>query len=66
MLLARLLQAREHLAKSADALHPARWEELYAPLLRILEEDILPKFSEQELAAAKPLITKLPPLIELQ
>ena len=38
---ARLLQARDHLQAAAATLHPARWEALYAPQLRILEDDIL-------------------------
>ena len=64
--LAQLCQARDHLRAAASAIHPARWQALYAPLLRILEQDILPRFSEKELAAAVPLRTRLPPLPELR
>jgi site-specific recombinase XerD len=64
--LARLLQAREHLRAASYHLHPARWEAVYAPSLRILEEDILTRFSARELAAATPLSATLPPLPELR
>ena len=60
--LARLLQARDHLNAAAGTLNPARWETFYAPQLRILEEDILPRFSAQEVVAATALVTQLPPL----
>jgi hypothetical protein len=63
---ARLLQARDHLQAAAATLHPARWEALYAPQLRILEEDILPRFGALELAAGKPLLDRLPPLPDLR
>lgn len=64
--LARLIQAREHLREAATKLHPARWKAIYEPQLRILEEDILPRFSATELAAAEPLLAKLAPLPELR
>jgi len=64
--LARLLQAREHLRAASAALHPARWQAFYAPQLRILEEDILPRFAANELAAAQTLVTQLPPLPDLR
>jgi len=64
--LARLLQAREHLRAASQHLHPARWEAVYAPSLRILEEDILTRFSARELAAATPLTAMLPPLPDLR
>lgn len=47
-------------------LHPARWQAFYAPQLRILEEDILPRFSTREIAAAEPLVAQLPPLPDLR
>lgn len=65
-MLARLLQARNHLRVAAASLHPARWQAFYAPQLRILEEDILPRFAASELAAAEPLLAKLAPLPELR
>ena len=43
--LARLLQARDHLQAASSYLHPARWDSIYAPQLRILQEDILTRFS---------------------
>jgi hypothetical protein len=64
--LARLLQARDHLHAAAAVLHPARWEAVYRPQLRILEEDILPRFAASELAAAQPLVVQLPPLPDLR
>jgi hypothetical protein len=64
--LARLLQARDHLQQAARAVHPARWEALYAPPLRILEQDLLPRFAEADLAAAEPLRATLAPLPELR
>ena len=64
--LARLLQARDHLRAANSYLHPARWEAIYAPQLRILEEDILTRFSGRELAAAAPLRDSLPPLPQLR
>ena len=64
--LARLLQTRDHLRAAATKLHPARWQAFYAPQLRILEEDILPRFAATELAAAEPLRAQLVPLPELR
>ncbi len=64
--LARLLQARDHLRAASAALHPARWQAFYAPQLRILEEDILPRFAASELAAAQALVAQLPPLPDLR
>lgn len=65
-IVARLLQARDHLRAAATTLHPARWRVMYAPQLSILEEDILTRFSAREIAAAEPLLTQLPPLPELR
>ncbi|MGH8290536.1 MAG: hypothetical protein ACREV7_16215 [Steroidobacteraceae bacterium] len=64
--LARLLQARDHLRGAAADVHPARWQALYEPQLRILEEDLLPRFSAHERAAAEPLRATLPPLPPLR
>jgi hypothetical protein len=64
--LARLLRARDHLRAGSTYLHPARWEAIYAPLLRILEEDILTRFSAHELAAAAALHSSAPSLPELR
>ena len=65
-IVARLLQARDHLRAAATTLHPARWRAMYAPQLRILEEDILSRFAAREVAAAEPLLSQLPPLPELR
>jgi len=64
--IARLLQARDHLRTASKYLHPARWEAIYAPLLRMLDEDILTRFSAGEFLAAKPLGATLPPIPELR
>lgn len=64
--LARLLQTRDHLRAAATSMHPVRWQSFYAPQLRILEEDILPRFAMSELAAAEPLRAQLGPLPELR
>jgi len=64
--LARLLQARDHMRAAAAVLHPARWQAFYAPQLRILEDDILPRFSSHELAAAHSLVAQLPLLPDLR
>jgi hypothetical protein len=64
--LARLLQARDHLKEAAQSLHPARWAAIYAPQLRILEEDILTRFSAQQLSAAQALRSTLPSLPPLR
>lgn len=64
--LARLIQARDHLRAAATKLHPARWQAVYEPQLRILEEDILPRFAATELADAQSLVADLAPLAELR
>ena len=64
--LARLLQARDHLRAATATVHPARWDAIYAPQLRILDEDILTRFSAGELASAARLHGTLPPLPELR
>jgi hypothetical protein len=62
----RLLQARDHLLGAATRIHPARWEAIYAPLLRILEEDILTRFTASELADGSRVQHALPPLPDLR
>ncbi len=64
--IARLLQARDHLRAAAARLHPARWEVIYAPQLRILEEDVLTGFPAPELRQAEQLLGTLPPLPPLR
>jgi hypothetical protein len=64
--LARLLHAREHLQAAAAHMHPARWAAIYAPQLRILDEDLIPRFPTRERAQAERLRTTLPPLLPLR
>ena len=64
--LARLLNARDHLLAAAAHLHPARWEAIYAPQLRILEQDLLPRFPARDRQEAERLRTTLPPLLPLR
>ena len=64
--LARLVQARDHLHAGSQYIHPARWDAIYAPQLRILEEDILTRFSARELAAAAAIRATLPSLPQLR
>jgi hypothetical protein len=64
--LARLLQARDHLRAASSDVHPARWGAIYAPELRILEEDILTRFSAQEIGDAQRLGAALAPLPPLR
>jgi len=64
--LARLLQARDHLTAAAAHVHPVRWESIYAPPLRILEEDILTRFAAAEIAQAQQLLPELPSLPPLR
>jgi hypothetical protein len=64
--LARLLQARDHLKAAAVHLHPARWGAIYAPPLKVLEEDILTRFALTELSEAQRLLPGLPSLPPLR
>jgi len=64
--LARLLHAREHLQAAAAHMHPARWAAIYAPQLRILDEDLIPRFPTRERAQAERLQTTLSPLLPLR
>ena len=64
--LARLLHARDHLQTAAGLIHPARWAAIYAPQLRILDEDLIPRFPTRERLEAERLRTTLPPLLPLR
>ena len=64
--LARLLHAREHLRAAAVHIHPARWAAIYAPQLRILDEDLLPRFPSRERVEAERLRMTLKPLLPLR
>lgn len=64
--LARLLHARDHLQAAAADIHPARWAAIYAPQLRILDEDLIPRFPTGERLEAERLRTTLPPLLPLR
>lgn len=63
---ARLLQAQDHLRAAAQSVHPARWQAIYAPPLRVLESDILPRFTQAERLQARELVASLPPLPDLR
>jgi hypothetical protein len=63
---ARLLHARDHLRAAAAHIHPARWAAIYAPQLRILDEDLLPRFPAHERPEAERLRSTLPPLLPLR
>jgi hypothetical protein len=64
--LARLLHARDHLRAAAEHIHPARWAAIYAPQLRILDEDLLARFPARERAEAERLRAVLRPLLPLR
>jgi hypothetical protein len=64
--LARLLQARDHLQASATHIHPARWAAIYAPQVRILEEDLIPRFPARQRPEAERLRAALSPLLPLR
>ena len=64
--IARLLQTRDHIRAAASTMHPARWQQIYSAQLRILEEDILPRFSASEIATGEAVYGALPPLPELR
>lgn len=64
--LARLLQARDHLQAAATHIHPARWAAIYAPQVRILEEDLIPRFPARERPEAERLRAALSPLLPLR
>jgi hypothetical protein len=64
--LARLLQARDHLQAATTHIHPARWSAIYAPQLRILDEDLIPQFPAPARVEAERLRATLPPLLPLR
>ncbi|MGH8219354.1 MAG: hypothetical protein ACREUT_12460 [Steroidobacteraceae bacterium] len=64
--LARLLHARDHLQACAEQIHPARWAAIYAPQLRILEDDLLPRFPARYRHEAEHLRKGLAPLLPLR
>jgi hypothetical protein len=64
--LARLMQARDHLRAAATYLHPARRSAVYEPQLRVLEEDILTRFTADEIEHAERLHLALPALLPLR
>jgi hypothetical protein len=64
--LARLLHARDHLQAAAVHIHPARWAAIYAPQIRILDEDLLPRFPSRERQEAERLRIALKPLLPLR
>jgi len=64
--LARLLHARDHLQAATVHVHPARWAAIYAPQVRILDEDLLPRFPSRERQEAERLRMSLKPLLPLR
>lgn len=60
---ARLLQLRNALLNAAPSMPPARWEVVFAPVLRIIDRDILPKLSRDVIEQAGAVT--LPPLPDL-
>lgn len=64
--LARLLHARNHLKSAAVHVHPARWAAIYAPQVRIIDEDLLPRFALADRPEAERLRATLPPLLPLR
>jgi hypothetical protein len=64
--LARLLHARDHLQAATTHIHPARWSAIYAPQLRILDEDLIPRFPARERPEAERLRATLPALLPLR
>jgi hypothetical protein len=61
-----LLHARDHLQTAAGHVHPARWAAIYAPQLRLLDEDLIPRFPARARLEAERLRTALPPLLPLR
>jgi hypothetical protein len=65
--LARLLQLKSHLISAKMNLAPQRFELIYEPKLRILEDDILPKFTDRQvLEIASQQVMALPPLPDIE
>ena len=59
--LARLLRMRAALADASSKISPDRWLLLYAPKLKIIERDILPRFPSDVHAVAQTKIAQVPP-----
>jgi hypothetical protein len=64
--LARLLHARDHLQAATTHIHPARWSAIYALQLRILDEDLIPRFPARARRQAERLRATLPRLLPLR
>jgi hypothetical protein len=64
--LARVLASIDRFEQARDRLDPGRWNLLYAPSWRILTKDILPDFPPDMHAAARQIVTRMPPLPELE
>lgn len=64
--LARLLHARNHLQGATAHIHPARWAAIYGPQLRILDEDLIPRFPARARLEAERLRRTLAPLLPLR
>lgn len=64
--LARVLASINRFEQARDRLDPRRWNLLYAPSWRILTQDILPDFPSEMHEAARRILTRMPPLPELE
>lgn len=61
--LARILQVWDHLLAGQFNLHPNRWQLLYAPIIKIIERDIYPRFTNPWIIdEAREIAKALPPL----
>jgi hypothetical protein len=64
--MARVLQAKKELEQTRERIDPRRFELLYAPILRILTDDILPDFPQSLHAEAERRMLALPILPALE
>jgi hypothetical protein len=62
---ARLIQVRDRLLDAKNAVNPGRFDLLYAVPLRLIENEILPRFSDDRLREATALSRTLPALPDL-
>jgi hypothetical protein len=63
--LARIIQLRQALLMARQEMPLNRWSLLYAPIFRIIEVNIIPKFTDMSIVAcAQELAATLPPLFD--
>jgi len=64
--LARLLHVRRHLRTARHQMRQHRFNLIYRPLLRLIDDDIVPRFTDARvIAEAEALVTTLAPLPDL-